>query len=195
MTMLNTSATNESVQAEADNDMRWLQTPGYAENVIMNATEPEQSRQMESVSAAAIAWAKEQHNYEMVVRATRYYLLARRKTTELLIANNMRVIDDMQFTPMQWSRRMKEYNVPINTLDNYFDGCIANGWNPSIAGMLKEAYHMEDKPEKETIKDKLIALRHRILSIPSGKCDADWIAAELTKIIGDDHWSKKSEAE
>ena len=54
-----------------------------AEQALQRATIPAQSKSVESMAAAAKAWAKEQDNFEMVVAASRVYILARRKTTEL----------------------------------------------------------------------------------------------------------------
>jgi len=119
----------------------------YIENKLTNAGTPQETQAVEAISAAAIAYAKEQHDYETMVIATRIYLLARRKTTELILPEiqhggqgNTRVtLLDYGFTKMQWNRRVKELQVEQEKVNAYFDNCISKGWNPSIAGVLKFA--------------------------------------------------------
>jgi hypothetical protein len=112
-----------------------------AEMMLANATKPEQTKKVEAVSAAAIAYAKEQGDYEAMVTATRIYVLARRRTTELFMSErNIDVtLEEMGFTRMQWLRRKREYEIEQDALEEYFDECISYGWNPSIAGLLKSA--------------------------------------------------------
>lgn len=115
-----------------------------AETRLELATTPQETKAIEEISAAARAYAKEQGDYEAMVTATRIYLLARRKTTELIMpeiqhggGNNRVTLLDFGFTKMQWHRRVKELEVEQEKLNTYFDNCIAKGWNPSIAGVLK----------------------------------------------------------
>ena len=127
---------HEAQQAEAGAIIQWLQPESLT--VIQTRAEGEQ---VEAMSAAAIAYYKEQRDYENIMKAWRLYVEARRITTGLCLEEwqgNMRVtLSEMGFTKMQWHRRMKEYNLPAEQVNTYFDECIANGWQPSIAGMLK----------------------------------------------------------
>jgi len=107
-------------------------------NALATATTPQETMKVEAMSSAAIAYAKEQNNYELFMDAWRVYLMARRKTTELVKAGNNDVTG-IQFTKMQWSRRLRELEVEQEKIDNYFDELVSNGWQPSIAGMLRHS--------------------------------------------------------
>lgn len=118
------------------------------EQAIQTANSPKQTKQIEVTAAAAQAWAKEQGDYELFVEASRVYLLARRKTTELIKpyifhGNNGRGNDsvtslaDFGFTKMQWNRRVKELEVSADKLESYFDECISNHWEPSPYGLMR----------------------------------------------------------
>jgi len=126
-----------------------------AEQLLVNAKTPQETKAIEEYSAAARAYAKEQNDYEAMVTATRIYLLARRKTTELILpeikqggSNNRVTLYDFGFTKMQWHRRVMELQIEQEKLNEYFDDCISKGWNPSIAGVLKYAdgKHEPDAP-------------------------------------------------
>lgn len=127
---------HEQQQAEAADIIAWLEPDSLS--VIQTQAE---GRQVEAVSRAAIAYYREQRDYESVVKAWRLYVEARRRTTELCMQEwqgHMDVtLSEMGFTKMQWHRRVKEYKLPVEQVDAYFDECIAKGWQPSIAGMLK----------------------------------------------------------
>ena len=118
------------------------------EQRLILATTPQQTRELEEVSAAARAYYYEQRNYEAMVEATRLYLLARRKTTELVAGErNMDVtLADFGFTRMQWHRRQDELNLEMDKINEYFDECIAKGWNPSIAGVLRWGHDEQHEP-------------------------------------------------
>lgn len=122
------------------------------------ATVPAQSRAIESMAAAARAWAKEQGDFEMVVAAARIYILARRKTTELSLSyapgwggdrgknqyeewqvDNIVHLPEFGFTDRQWSRRKKELEVTEEDIDNYFDECIEMHVEPTTFGLLRFA--------------------------------------------------------
>ena len=124
---------------------------------LAQATTPHQTREIEKISRAAIAWANEQNDYELFMQAWRVYLTARRKTTELIkydIDHNINVIDEQfHFTPMQWSRRLKELAVEQDKIDEYFDNLIANQWQPSIAGVLRHANGQEIDREERAVND------------------------------------------
>jgi hypothetical protein len=122
-----------------------------AEQTLQLATDPEQSKVVESLSAAAIAWAKEQGDYELAIAAARVYILARRKTTELIkpniggfqgnqyVVGNIDVthLEDFGFTKMQWNRRTKELRVTESDLNDYIDKCIESGISiPTVGGLL-----------------------------------------------------------
>ena len=71
------------------------------EQQLAAATTMRQTRKVEAVSAAAMAYADEEKNYELFMSAWRVYELARIKTTELY-TNNTHVMDDeILFTAMQ----------------------------------------------------------------------------------------------
>ena len=114
----------------------------HAQRALASATTPAKSKHAEVVSKTAMAYYDEQANYEGYMQAWRVYLLARRKTTELVqaqLAANTRVTDIPAFTPMQWSRRLKELAIEQERIDKYFDELVQNGWQPSINGMLRHA--------------------------------------------------------
>lgn len=124
---------------------------------LLNAKTPAQSKKVETISAAAQAWAKEEGDYEAYVAATYTYILARRKTTELLKPfiqhggdrqGNMPVtlMEKTGFTKMQWHRRVNELDVQMEDLEEYFNECIANGWHPSLAGAVRFAKQGEPRP-------------------------------------------------
>ena len=100
------------------------------------ASTPEQTKELESISAAARAYYYEQQNYEGMVKATAAYFMSRRKTTELILTGDGNTYVTYGFTKMQWHRRMKELQIEMEKATAYFDECIAHGWNPSIAGVL-----------------------------------------------------------
>jgi phage N-6-adenine-methyltransferase len=115
--------------------------------MLMTATKPAETKAIESMAQAAKAYAKEQGDYEGVVRAVRVYIMARMKTTELIQPhirqgqhgregnNVVTFLSDLGFTKMQWSRRTKELKIK-DRLDEYFDECLSNGWEPSLHGFL-----------------------------------------------------------
>lgn len=123
-------------QTEAAEIIAWLQP-----DALLAISTPSEGQAVESMSAAAIAFYREQRDRENMIQAWRLYVLARRRTTELLQAeHNMDVtLAELGFTPMQWHRRKDELKVPPEKVDEYFDVVVAKGWNPSIAGMLRQA--------------------------------------------------------
>lgn len=123
-----------------------------AEKALAAAKTPDESKQVEALAAAAKAWAKEQDDFEKVVLAARIYILARRKTTELIVPNirqgqygregndNVTFLSDYGFTKMQWSRRKKELEeVTLDDIDYYIDECIEKGIEPTVYGLLRYA--------------------------------------------------------
>jgi DNA N-6-adenine-methyltransferase (Dam) len=120
-----------------------------AEQVIAQAKTPEQSKAVESMAAAAKAYHKEQGDFEGLVDAARIYILARRKTTELIFPDikrgrplnnpddDVRFLSDFGFTYKQWERRKKELEVGSADLDLYFDDCILKHTEPTTFGLLR----------------------------------------------------------
>ena len=104
------------------------------------ASTPAQTKELESISAAARAYYREQQDYEGLVKSVAAYFMSRRKTTELIRAeggnSDVTAYKGYGFTKMQWHRRMKELQVETERATAYFSECIAHGWNPSIAGVL-----------------------------------------------------------
>jgi len=54
------------------------------ERRLASAKTPQETYKIEAEAAAAKAWAKEQNDYETLVKAALVYILAKRKTTELI---------------------------------------------------------------------------------------------------------------
>lgn len=121
-----------------------------AEQKLALAKSPEESKEVEALAAAAIAWAKEQENYELIVDAWRAYVLARSKTTELILPdikqgrpenkpdNDVKFLSDYGFTYKQWERRRRELRAK-EVIDDYLDDCLTNFNEPTIHGLLKFA--------------------------------------------------------
>ena len=130
-----------------------IQPIGKLEHILQCAITPAQSKTVESMAAAAKAWAKEQDDFEMVVRAARIYILARRKTTELIEPNIERFhgnqyvggdndvtsLEDYGFTKKQWGRRKRELEVTPDDIDSYIDECIEMHTEPTTFGLLRFA--------------------------------------------------------
>ncbi len=139
---------------------------------LATATKPQETKKIEAIASAGQAYAREQGNYEAFIAAAYVYIMARRKTTELCIPfapehggdrggnqyaewqdNNDVILPkpDFDFTPMQWSRRMKELGIPQDEIDAYFDECISSVWWPSLAGLLKEMQASERAAERAAV--------------------------------------------
>lgn len=120
---------------------------------LATVTNPQDSKEIENIAAAGRAYAKEQHDYETFVQATYAYILARRKTTELIRPHirsltlgrpkkgdqDVTLLADFGFTNKQWSRRLKELDIPEDQLEEYFNDAIAHGWHPSLSGFVKNS--------------------------------------------------------
>ena len=119
-----------------------------AEIMLQQATTPDETKQVESITAAARAWAKEQGDYEILVQATKIYIMSRRRTTELVLpeikhggnrqGNSQVTLSDYGFTKMQWHRRVRELQIEQEKIDEYFDECISKGWEPSLFDMTRK---------------------------------------------------------
>lgn len=128
----------DEAERDAAEVTRWEE--GRAEQSLSVAVSPKQTLEVEALSQAAMAYAREQDDYELFMSAWRVYLTARRKTTALIQAErdaNMYVSELPSFTEMQWSRRMKELAIEQERIDSYFDELVQNGWQPSMNGLLR----------------------------------------------------------
>jgi hypothetical protein len=126
-----------------------------AEQALANASTPRESKQVEVIAATAKAWAKEQGDFENVIEAARIYILARRKTTELIEPNIKRgrpingdddvtILEDYGFTKKQWERRRKEVeNITVDDIESYIDDCIEKHSEPTSYGLIR---YMSDDP-------------------------------------------------
>ena len=115
---------------------------------LAKASTPQETKDIEIYAMLARQYAEEMNDYNLMVSATRLYFDARRKTTELVMPyishggdprSHAATLADFSITKQEWSRRQKEYGVPDEKAHEYFDNCIAKGWNPSIAGIIKYA--------------------------------------------------------
>jgi len=122
-----------------------------AEQALVAAKTPRESKAVEALAAAAKAWARENDDFEKVVESARIYILARRKTTELILPSihqgrpgkgndSVTFLEDYGFTKMQWSRRKQELeDVETKDIDDYIDDCIEKHVEPTVFGLLRFA--------------------------------------------------------
>jgi len=120
---------------------------GY--QALQAATKPEETKAIEGYATAGRAWAKEHKFYDEYVNYARLYVLARRKTTELVKpfihwgghnkqgSEQDTLLEDFAFTKSQWNRRCKELDIPEEQIEEYFHECFTNGWWPSINGLFR----------------------------------------------------------
>lgn len=114
------------------------------EQALALASTPAQSQEVEALAKAATAWASERGDYDKTVKAAQVYILARRKTTELILphvrkgkpAPGSRLLADFNVTPGQWRRRKVELAVEMATVFRYVDECIATGAVPTATGLV-----------------------------------------------------------
>ena len=119
---------------------------------LQKAETPEETKKIEGVSAAGRAWAWEHKQYDAYVEFARLYILARRKTTELIRPlikqgrpkgdEDVTILYDIGLSKKQWNRRCKELDLSIEQIEEYFHECFANGWWPSINGL----FHFKQEP-------------------------------------------------
>jgi hypothetical protein len=137
------------------------------EHRLAIATTPEETKPIEATAAAAMAWARENQNYELLVKAARVYVLARRRTTELVLpfiqhggdrgknqyaewqGDSHATLPDFGFNNKQWNRRVRELEIPLEKIDEYFDEVIEKGWHPSLAGLVRHAKYDEPSTEEK----------------------------------------------
>ena len=121
---------------------------------LANAQTPRETHEIEASASAEKAYYHERGMYEESMAFWKLYLMARRKTTQLIKDGNMDVTQ-VGWSKMQWSRRVRELDVSQDQLDEYFDELIANDWHPSINGMIRHASGEEiDRRERAIIELK-----------------------------------------
>jgi DNA modification methylase len=148
------------------------------ERQIVTATDPKVTFEIEGVSKAEQALAKEQRDFEKVIEYGRIYLLAKRKTTELIEprityggdrrseqfqGNEIVTLKSYGFDKMEWSRRTKLLDFPEDYIDEFIDDCITKSKEPTFYGYLnfikKYTEPIEDDAEPEI--DKAEELRQK----------------------------------
>jgi N6-adenosine-specific RNA methylase IME4 len=125
------------------------------ERRLASAKTPQETYKIEAEAAAAKAWAKEQNDYETLVKAALVYILAKRKTTELIEpeinqggdkganqyaqwqGNNVVTLADYGFTKMQWARRRKLLDASLDDINTYIDECIEMSIEPTTTGLMR----------------------------------------------------------
>jgi len=123
---------------------------------ILSYTDPAESFRAEAIWKANASWAKESNDYEKLLGYFRFWILQRRKTTELIRAvlpgpgayygnqyqdgdEGVTRLADFGFTKMQFHRRMKELEVNLSVMESYLDECIQMTKQPTLFGMLRFA--------------------------------------------------------
>lgn len=121
------------------------------------ATTPRQTHAIEAASLAEQAWAREQQDYDGFVKAALLYIMARRKTTELIQPYihhgrpekgniDATFLTDFGLTRQQWHTRAKELEITEAQIAEYFAECIDRGWWPSRGGLIKRARAIGAEP-------------------------------------------------
>jgi len=156
-----------------------LQEISEIERQIAIATDPKVTFKIEGVSKAQQALASEQRDYEKVIEYGRIYLLAKRKTTELIEPNISQYhgnrfigsddivtsykLSDYGFDKKEWSRRTKLLDFPADYIDEFIDDCVGKNKEPTFYGYLnfikKYTQPIDDDAEPEI--DKAEELRQK----------------------------------
>lgn len=141
------------------------------ERALAEVETPEEALEIEAMSAAYKAWAKEQDDFEQAFNANLGYIKSRCLATELIEPEVKRggdrgenqyskwqstkdgalgVYKNYGFTKRQWDRRKQELKAYRKDFDGYHDDCVEKNTLPTITGLV--AYHykiIEDNKEKQ----------------------------------------------
>jgi hypothetical protein len=176
-----------------------IQTPAEAADFLSTATTPKEAKEVEAIAAANRSWAREHKRYEYYVNSTLLYIMARRRTTELILPNicpggngsnqyaskdDARVtLADYGFTKKQWNRRIKELNISRDLLRTYFDECITNGWIPSLNGIAKLATNKagDEMNAEQRIENIVNAIKRLLDKYPDAR---DKLVKAFWEILG-----------
>ena len=125
-----------------------IQPVSKMKQILAASTDPKETKQVEEMAAASRAWAKEHQDFDVYVNSAFLYVLARRRTTELVMPHiqhgghnkqgfELDTLQDFGFTKSQWTRRCKEFELELSQIEEYFEECFSNGWWPSINGLFR----------------------------------------------------------
>jgi DNA modification methylase len=156
-----------------DSNQNKIATINEIEQQIAIAKDPKVTFKIEGVSKAQQALAKEQRDYEKVIEWGRIYILAKRKTTELIEpeiyhgphrwddrdapeGDSIPTIADYGFTDKQWRIRKKLLETIEDDVDNYIDYCKSEQQEPTTGGFIswkiektRQSINEHDEPEHD----------------------------------------------
>jgi len=152
-----------------------------AQQLLDNAKTPAESFAVEAMAKAAQAYHEERRDFENTVAAAHLYILARRKTTELIRptirqgqygregsgGDTFIKLVDYGFTKLQWNRRMKELQATPDDVDEYISECIEKGAIPTVWGMVRAQVNSDGKLDWEQHLDVMIGHARKIIADPA----------------------------